>query len=41
MKTKKFKNLTEIEKQLESIEEMSTRKQGVLGQRLSDLITDE
>lgn len=41
MKTKKFKNLTEIEKQLESIEEMTIRKQGVLGQRISDLITDE
>ena len=33
MKTKKFKNLTEIEKQLESIEEMTIRKQGVLGQQ--------
>lgn len=41
MRTKKFKNLTEIEKQLESIEEMTIRKQGVLGQRISDLITDE
>lgn len=41
MKTKKFKNLTEIEKQLESIEEMTIRKQGVLGQRISNLITDE
>ena len=41
MRTKKINNLTEIEKQLESIEEMTIRKQGILGQRISDLIADE
>lgn len=41
MKTEKFENVTEIEKQLENIEKMTIRKKGVLGQRISDLITED